>query len=93
MGIPLDHREALPAAEFLDRERIHALQGKPGGEGVLPSPGLLTSRRRMIETEVRFAQHEVLLEAARLVTTAEPIEIARQPRECAERTIKPKPKL
>jgi hypothetical protein len=47
----------------------------------------------MIETEVRFAQQEVLLEAARLVTTAEPIEIARQPRECAERTIKPKPKL
>jgi len=35
----------------------------------------------------------VLLEAARLVTTAEPIEIARQLRECAERTIKPKPKL
>jgi hypothetical protein len=43
----------------------------------------------IIEGEIRSAQHEVLLEAARLVLTGEPVEIARQLRERAERTIRP----
>ena len=46
----------------------------------------------IVEAEIRSAQHEVLLEAAKLVLIdAEPIEIARQLRERAERTIRPKP--
>jgi hypothetical protein len=44
----------------------------------------------MIEAETRSAQHEVWLEAAKLVLSGEPIEIARQLRERAERTIRPK---
>jgi hypothetical protein len=32
----------------------------------------------VIEAEIRFAQHEVFLEAAKLVLTGEPIEIARK---------------
>ena len=44
----------------------------------------------IIEAEIRSAQHEALLEAARLVLTGEPIEIARKLREMAERTIRPK---
>jgi len=45
----------------------------------------------IIEAEIRSAQHEVLLEAAKLVLIdAEPVEIARQLRERAERTIRPK---
>ena len=44
----------------------------------------------IIEAEIRSAQHEVLLEAAWLVLIdAEPIEIARQLRDRAERTIRP----
>jgi len=43
----------------------------------------------IIEAEIRSAQHEVLLEAARLVLTGEPVEIARQLRDQAERTICP----
>ena len=43
-----------------------------------------------VEAEVRSAQHKVLLEAARLVLTGEPIEIARQLRDQAERTIRPR---
>jgi len=43
----------------------------------------------MIEAEIRSAQHEVLLEAAKLVLTGEPIEIARQLRDRAEGTIRP----
>jgi hypothetical protein len=42
-----------------------------------------------MEGEIRSAQHEVLLEAARLVLTGEPIEIVRQLRDRAERTIRP----
>ena len=43
----------------------------------------------IIDAEIRSAQHEVLLEAAKLVLTDnEPIEIARQLRERAERTIR-----
>jgi hypothetical protein len=45
----------------------------------------------IVEAEIRSAQHEVLLEAAKLVLSGEPIEIARQLRERAERTIRPKP--
>jgi len=46
----------------------------------------------IVEAEIRSAQYEVLLEAAKLVLIdAEPIEIARQLRERAERTIRPKP--
>jgi hypothetical protein len=43
----------------------------------------------IIEGEIRSVQHEVLLEAARLVLTGEPVAIARQLREMAERTIRP----
>jgi hypothetical protein len=43
----------------------------------------------IIEGEIRSAQQEVLLEAAKLVLTGEPIEIARQLRERAEQTIRP----
>jgi len=42
----------------------------------------------IIEAEIRSAQHDALLEAAKLVLSAEPIEDARQLRAKAERTIK-----
>ena len=42
----------------------------------------------IIEAEVRSAQHEVLIEAARLVLFSEQVEIARQLRDQAERTIR-----
>ena len=38
----------------------------------------------IIEAEIRSAQHEVWLEAAKLVLTREPVEIARQFRQRAE---------
>jgi len=45
---------------------------------------------KIVEAEIRSAQHEVWLEAAKLVLTdAEPIEIARRLRDRAERTIRP----
>lgn len=44
----------------------------------------------IVEAEIRSAQHEVLLEAAKLVLSGEPIEIARQLRARAESTIRPK---
>jgi len=44
----------------------------------------------IIEAEIRSAQHEVLLDAARLVLSGAPIEIARQLHDRAERTIRPK---
>jgi hypothetical protein len=45
----------------------------------------------IVEAEIRSAQHEVWLEAARLVLAdAEPVAIARQMRERAEKTIRPK---
>jgi hypothetical protein len=40
---------------------------------------------QIIEAEIRSGQHEVLLEAAKLVLRGEPIEIARKLREMAER--------
>jgi hypothetical protein len=43
----------------------------------------------IIEAEIRSAQHEVFLEAARLVLTGEPIEIARTLRDRAEHIIRP----
>ena len=43
----------------------------------------------IIEVEIRSAQHEVWLEAAKLVLTGEPVEIGRQLREPAQRTIRP----
>ena len=43
----------------------------------------------IIEAEVRSAQHEVLLEAARLVLCGDSVEIARQLRDQAERTTRP----
>ena len=43
----------------------------------------------IIEAEIRSAQHEALLEAARLVLCGEPVEIAQQLRDRAERTIRP----
>jgi hypothetical protein len=42
----------------------------------------------IVEAEIRSAQHEVLLEAAKLVLSGEPIEIARRLRERAERIIR-----
>lgn len=44
---------------------------------------------QIIEAEIRSAQHEVLLEAAGLVLSGDPVEIARQLRDQAERTIRP----
>ena len=45
----------------------------------------------IVEAEIRSAQYEVLLEAAKLVLIdAEPIEIARQLRERTEHIIRPK---
>jgi hypothetical protein len=41
---------------------------------------------------IRSAQHEVLLDAAKLALSGEPIEIARELRERAEQTIRPKGK-
>ena len=38
----------------------------------------------IVEAEIRSAQHEVLLDAARLMHSGEPIEIARQLRDRAE---------
>ena len=45
----------------------------------------------IIEAEMRSAQHELLLEAAKLVLSGEPIEIARLLRERAEQTMRPRP--
>ena len=42
----------------------------------------------IIEAEIRSAQHEALLDAARLVLSGDPVEIARQLRDRAERTIR-----
>jgi hypothetical protein len=44
----------------------------------------------IIESEIRSTQHEVLLEAAKLVLSGDPIAIARQLRDRAERIIRPK---
>jgi hypothetical protein len=44
----------------------------------------------IIEAEIRSAQHEVLLESAKLVLIGEAIDIARQLRDRAERTIRTK---
>ena len=44
----------------------------------------------IIEAEIRSAQHEVWLEAAKLVLAGEPVQIAWQLRDMAERTIRPK---
>jgi hypothetical protein len=44
----------------------------------------------IIEVEIRSAQHEVLLEAAKLVLSGDPIEIARKLHERAELTVRPK---
>jgi hypothetical protein len=44
----------------------------------------------IIEGEIRSAQHEVLLEAAKLVLSGEAVDIARQLRDRAERTIRSK---
>jgi hypothetical protein len=57
--------------------------------------GLASRNRRdlaveVIEAEIRSALHEMLFEAAKLVLTGEPIEMARKLRERAEQTIRPK---
>jgi hypothetical protein len=44
----------------------------------------------IIEAEIRSAQQEVFLEAAKLVLTGDPIEIARKLHEWAELTVRPK---
>jgi hypothetical protein len=46
----------------------------------------------IIAAEIRSARYEVLIEAAKLVLSGEPIEIARKLLDMAERTIRPKPK-
>ena len=43
----------------------------------------------IIAAEIRSAVHEVLPDAARLVLSGDPVEIARQLRDRAERTIRP----
>ena len=43
----------------------------------------------IIEAEIRSAQHEVFIEAPKLVLSGEPIEIVRKLRDMAERTIRP----
>ena len=43
----------------------------------------------IVEAEIRSAQHEVWLEASRLVLTGEPIEVARLLRHQAALTIRP----
>ncbi len=55
--------------------------------------GLVSREQRdlaveIIEAEIRSAQYEVLLDAARLVLSGEPVEIARQLRERAELAIR-----
>jgi hypothetical protein len=55
----------------------------------LPSRGQKDLAVEIIEAEIRSAQYEVLLEAATLVLSGEPIEIARQLRARAERIIRP----
>ncbi|HZO41215.1 MAG TPA: hypothetical protein VFE97_18500 [Methylomirabilota bacterium] len=58
--------------------------------------GLVSREQRelavdIIEGELRSAMYETLLESARLVLTdSEPVGIARQLRDMAERTIRPK---
>jgi hypothetical protein len=44
----------------------------------------------IIEAEIRSAQQEAFREAARLVLTGDPIEIARKLHERAELTVRPK---
>jgi hypothetical protein len=44
----------------------------------------------IIEWEIRSAQQEALLEAAKLVLTGDPVEIARKLHERAELTVRPK---
>jgi hypothetical protein len=44
----------------------------------------------IIEGEILSAQHEILLEAAKLVLSGNPIEIARKLHERAELTVRPK---
>ena len=44
----------------------------------------------IIEAEIRSAQQEALLEAAKLVLTGDPVEIARKLHERAELTVGPK---
>jgi hypothetical protein len=47
----------------------------------------------IIEGEIRSAQQEAFLEAAKLVLTGDPIEIARQLHERAGQTIRPKGRI
>jgi hypothetical protein len=57
-----------------------------------PHDGLLRRKEiaiDIIEGEIRSAQQEAFLEAAKLVLTGDPIEIARRLHERAERTIRP----
>jgi hypothetical protein len=44
----------------------------------------------IIEAEIRSAQHEAFLEAAKLVLTGDSVEIARKLHERAERMVRPK---
>jgi hypothetical protein len=44
----------------------------------------------IIEAEIRSAQHEAFLEAAKLVLTGDPVEIARKLHERAELVVRPK---
>jgi len=59
---------------------------------LVPSRRLLRRKEiaiDIIEAEIRSAQHETFLEAAKLVLTGDPVEIARKLHERAELTVRP----
>ena len=69
-------------------ERATSCYDRVGG---LASRGQRDLAVEIVEAEIRHAQYEALLEATKLVLIdAELVEIARQLRQRAERTIRPK---
>jgi hypothetical protein len=76
-------------------ERVTALDAHARAQSVWYRVTGLASRSArdlgvsIIEAEIRHAQYEVLLEAAKLVLAGEPVEIARELRARAERIIRP----
>jgi hypothetical protein len=98
VAVPLRHQLRLgnnpTAHEEILRRAIHI---RLDAELEYCVGGLVTRGQReiaveIIETAIRSAQHDILLEAAKLVLTGEPIEVPRLLRDMAERTIRPKPK-
>ena len=77
-------------------ERVTALDAHARAQSVWYRVTGLASRSArdlgvsIIEAEIRHAQYEVLLEAAKLVLTdQEPVDIARELRARAEKTVRP----